>query len=420
MNKHKVTINAFSRQRKLTFFTTMVLILRKSVKSLQLSLNEFFSSTENIRTVTASAFSQARNKLSYTAFTELNNDIVKLYYKEKQDNIKTYKGYRLVGFDGCKITVPDNYETEEEFGWRAVGNNYGKNSGRCIRTTYEASYDVLNNIAIDGILGKGSVYEAHLAQKLLDNMQTMDIGIFDRAYGSYDLMAEMIKKGTNFVIRAQRQSFYEIQELYEIEEKQYSEVLNLWPARKNISKVNKSDLPNKIRVRLIKITLDNGEPEILITSLLDEKLFEINDFKEIYKLRWGIETYFGKLKGRLNIDHFSGKSLNAIKQDIWSTIFISNLETIITEDIDEKLMRESMLKGTKQKRVKKSISFNAIKNMAIEIFSKETDQNKLLSKLEKLFICNTDYVRPSRTAPRETTSGFKKWKYYKCIKKQVF
>ena len=47
--------------------------------------------------------------------------------------------------------------------------------------------------------------------------------------------------------------------------------------------------------------------------------------------RWGIETFFGVLKGRLNLENFSGKTAESVKQDFYSTIFISNLETILTE-----------------------------------------------------------------------------------------
>lgn len=420
MDSHKLLPQAFSRQRKLTFFNVMILIIRKSVKSLQVSLNEYITQISKGFTVTASAFTQARHKLSYTAFVELNNDIIELYYKEKSNTIKTFKGYRLLGFDGCKITVPDNSETENEFGARANGNIFQKDAGRCIRATYEAAYDLLNNIAFAGILDKGNVYEAHLARELIDSMSSTDLGVFDRAYGSYDLMSEMIMKKKHFLIRCQRKTFTEIQEIFKSKETNLSKFITLRPSHNNLKKVVKSILPNKIDVRAIKITLPNGEPEVLITSLLDDQEFSIKDFAELYKLRWKVETFFGKLKGRLNIDHFSGKSVNAIKQDIWSTIFLSNLETIITEDIDKKLENSSKQKGIKSKRIKKSISFNAIKNHAMELFCSESDHLAILNKLEQLFLINTDYNRPGRTAPRNKVSGFKKWRYHKCIKKQVF
>jgi hypothetical protein len=420
MNRHKCNPSNFSRTRKLGFYDVAILLLRKSVKSLQLVLNEFVTHTCKNFTVTASAFTQARSKISYTAFVELNKDIVNLYYREKKDQINTYKGYRLLGFDGCKINVPENQQTIDEFGWRAVGNKHEKNSGICIRTTYEACYDVLNNIAISGVLGKGSVYEVDLAKELIGNMKDNDIGIFDRAYGSYSLIAEMSMLNTHFLIRCQRRSFMEVQELYESEEQSISKVVTLWPPYKHLGKIRKSNLPNNIRVRLVKIMLPSGEPEVLITSLTDEQEFCAEDFKEIYRLRWGIETFFGKLKGRLAVENFTGKCLNSVKQDIWATIFLSNLETIMTEDLDANLHKESELKSIKQKRINKSVSFNAIKDAAFKLFCRESDPVVIIERLSALFILNTNCVRPGRTAPRNEVSGFKKWKFHKCVRKHIF
>ena len=196
----------------------------------------------------------------------------------------------------------------------------------------------------------------------------------------------MLLKKKNFIIRFQRNSFSEIKEIYASDKKAIDKILTLSPSSNNLHKIKKSALPDTIKVRVVKLALKNGEFEVLVTSLLDQALFTVNDFSTIYNLRWCIETFFGKLKGRLNIDHFSGKSLNAIKQDIWSTIFLSNLETIITEDIDERIKNESISKGIKQKRIKKSISFNAIKNAAIDLFYNETNYEIILEKIRGIIL----------------------------------
>ncbi|MDD2815960.1 MAG: transposase [Thiotrichaceae bacterium] len=41
-----------------------------------------------------------------------------------------------------------------------------------------------------------------------------------------------------------------------------------------------------MRVRL------NGQFEVLVTSLCDETLYPTADFKELYRLRWKVETFF--------------------------------------------------------------------------------------------------------------------------------
>jgi len=44
---------------------------------------------------------------------------------------------------------------------------------------------------------------------------------------------------------------------------------------------------------LLQYLLLNGEPEVLVTNLLDETLFPSSIVSELYHRRWGVETLFG-------------------------------------------------------------------------------------------------------------------------------
>jgi len=84
----------------------MILILKKSLKSLQLVLNEL-ALEQDMPPVTASAFTQARANLHHTAFIELNQKaIVNVMYCD--NNVKLYKGMRVIGIDGSKILLPQH------------------------------------------------------------------------------------------------------------------------------------------------------------------------------------------------------------------------------------------------------------------------------------------------------------------------
>ncbi len=196
-------------------------------------------------------------------------------------------------------------------------------------------------------------------------MNTKDIGIFDRAYGSYNLIAEMVKQNKHFVIRCQRSSFIEVQELYESNDPILSKVVTLRPAYKNLGKIKKTTLPDKVMVRLLKLTLSNNEPEVLVTSLIDEQVFSI-------------------------------------------------------EDIDRDLSQNSSSKGIKQQKINKAVSFNAIKAKAFDLFYYESDHVKIIDELTAMFLLNKHCVRLGRTAPRLERSGYKKWRFHKYIKKHVF
>jgi hypothetical protein len=74
---------------------------------------------------------------------------------------------------------------------------------------------------------------------------------------------------------------------------------------------------SKITVRFVRIRLSTGETEVLVTSLptqggINSEQYTTQMLKELYNLRWGIETLFGVLKERLKLDNFTGKTVIAI------------------------------------------------------------------------------------------------------------
>ncbi|MDM8565404.1 hypothetical protein QUF74_07100 [Candidatus Halobeggiatoa sp. HSG11] len=51
----------------------------------------------------------------------------------------------------------------------------------------------------------------------------------------------------------------------------------------------------------------------------------------------GNEGFYAILKTRLNLENFSGKTVKSVYQDLYSTIYLTRLESILTSDIDEQL-----------------------------------------------------------------------------------
>jgi hypothetical protein len=89
---HRTSPKVFLRERKLTFGLVMLLIMQKTMKSLQLLLNEVFGQID-LDPATNSAFTQARSHLKHTAFIELNQTaIVAEYYQD--ETYQRYQGFR--------------------------------------------------------------------------------------------------------------------------------------------------------------------------------------------------------------------------------------------------------------------------------------------------------------------------------------
>ena len=96
----------------------------------------------------------------------------------------------------------------------------------------------------------------------------------------------------------------------------------------HIKELLKNRYPEKINLRIVKLTLPNGKKEYLITSILDNKNFTLEDFNKIYNLRWNQEVYFDFQKNIMEVENFSGKSVETIKQDYYSIVLVGNLHSL--------------------------------------------------------------------------------------------
>ena len=76
-------------------------------------------------------------------------------------------------------------------------------------------------------------------------------------------------------------------------------------------------------VRVFNITLDSGEKEILVTNL-PKKHLKYKEAGELYFKRWSIETKFGSLKNKLQLENFSGRRVVTTYQDFWAKLDLAN------------------------------------------------------------------------------------------------
>ena len=395
-----------------------MLILSKGAKSLQLMLNEVLGKL-SYPLVSKSAYSQARNHLKHTAFIELNQKaIVEVSYQDQE--YKRYWGYRVLGIDGSKIILPDSESVYESFGKvkRTSGYKGGKVIGYYSYGLASVLYDVLNDIALDSQLADSRAYEVDLAQEHLVHTEADDLLICDRNYPSYRWLATLIKHKRHFVIRCNRSSFAAVRAMFAGKGAD-SQIVTLKPHPSKQADIRRRGLPGQIRVRLVRLTLDNGDLEILVTDLVDEQSYPTTEFGPLYHLRWGIETFFGRLKTRLLLENFSGYSAEAVKQDFFATVFITGLESLLTDTAETRLHTRS-LQTQHLYQVNRAVSFNAVKNHVLDLLETEPDLETLFDKLTRLFLTDPSCTRPDRPVARRKRSARRLLNFHRRFKKIYF
>jgi hypothetical protein len=389
--------------------------MRKSMKSLQNVVNEAMTWL-NEPLVTASAYSQARYKLKHTAFIELNQEaVVKTLYSD--NDYQTFWGFRVLAVDGSKLLLPDSEEMREEFGSIAWTNgNTPSQQGEHPYALASVLYDVLNRVAIDARLGKATAYEVDLAVEHLAHTQAGDLLVMDRNYPSYRMLAELTQQHRDFVIRCSAASFKEAQLMLKGEGSD-SQLVTLTPCAGQRREIKRLNLPLSLRVRLVRVRLRTGEWEVLVTSLRDEARYPSAEFLTLYGLRWGIETFYGLLKTRLALENFSGTGAKAVKQDFHATVYLSGLESLLTESAQAQLDA----KNTKYPQtVNRAVSFNAIKYQALDLLFGNEPLDPLLEKLTAVFLSNPCLERQHRNPPRKKSSARTLLSFQKREKKHCF
>jgi len=443
--RHRAQQRDFTRNRQLPFMKTMVLLLQKTTRSIQAHLHSFFEALGQCReVVTPSAWSQARLKLRHTAFIELNEEaVLKVIYpssppkpvastlKESEEavlqgvepqpgsfSVHRWRGLRVLAIDSSLVRLPNEERIGQEFGWVECSNENGV-YGRYPQARLSVLTDVLNRIALQTFFVPWAQGERELAIQHIQCLQPEDLSLLDRGFGGYEVFAHFVKAKRWFVCRCPKSSFAAVNQVFKENREGQSAQVTLRPDRHHLAQIREAGLPEEITIRLVTVRLSTGELEVLATNLLSEELYPTACFAQLYGHRWGIETYYGLVKGRLDLENFSGLSPEALRQDVYSTIFLSNLESILTRPANEQLQEQSRdLKNRQQ--VNHAVCFHSIKSHMIALLLSQEPVSQVVEKLQQLFLDNPTAVRPERKTPRRKHSDCRSYQYQRNIRKSVF
>jgi hypothetical protein len=424
--RHRAHEKAFTRKRSLTFDRVMLLVLQKTLKSTQLHLQEFFGMLTGsglARAVTPSAWTQSRAKLKHTAFIELNQVAIlePVYTEQAKNELSLWHGHRLLPVDSSVVRMPESKALFAFFdGQEQIINQSGVCAERIPQARLSVIYDCLNRIVLDARVGKYTQSEHELLLKHLGSAAPGDVLVLDRGYASYLLLAEMASRGLHFIVRCNRQSFAQAGQLFKDNKEGVSVTVTL-PAKTRRAEAKAAGLPLELKVRFVTVRLSTGELEVLVTSLLDEQTYPTDEFREVYHLRWGVETFYGLIKGRLDLENFSGLTPEAVLQDIHAAVFLANLESVVTREASTRLPQAGENGRRYGQKINHAVSLHALKSKVIDLLLGERPADKVLAELTEIFLANPVLVRSDRTPPpRRETPRVRIINFIKRIRKVVF
>lgn len=346
-SKHPKT--DFSRNRKLVFPMLLHLIISMEAGTVKDELLNFFSFDKN--TVSNSAFFQQRAKLADHTLPYLFHTFNNLYpytlYKDK---------YQLLAADGSSFTFTRNPRDPDAYFAPDGKTTNGYNQVHVIPL-----FDLLSKRYTDCVvqpIRKKNEFRALCT--LIDRNPTVPgiipIFIADRGFHSLNVFAHAIEHHSYFMIRAtdikmQRllgidlpagQSSFDIQ-VRRMLTRSNSKKKRLHPeladqykficrevAFDYIDPEKQPEYPIDLRVLRFKISEDGYEN--IITNLPPGE-FPVDEIKQLYHLRWNIETSFRELKHVIGAEKFHSKKREYIEMEIWARLLLYNFCSIITRHV---------------------------------------------------------------------------------------
>lgn len=398
---------SFTRERKLTFDKTVLLIANLCKKTLSIEIENFFEKIEKNPCTTA-AFCQQRLKLDPVFFYSWNKVLCQNFYEEYKNFIKKWKGYRLIGCDGSNISLVNKPELQEIFG--------GQSNQSCsfvqAKTIY--GFDVLNNIILFPMIAPYRYGELRMTYDMIEkgDIQKDMLLIFDRNFSNYKMVALLEFKETSikYLIRVKESLIFA---RAFIASNKKSQVIEIFPSPASVNGLKECgyivNSQTPLKVRLVRVELPDSKIEVLMTNLWEEEGHPAEEFKGLYAMRWGVETNIGFQKNIMQLETMSGLTAISVIQDFFATVFIANLHSLLINDAQEKL-DESGKENKYPLKVNNNKSFGKLKGEIVNIFFKNNPQ-EILTKLTRDFMRYPLPVRKNRSFERIRKNPMTKSKY---------
>jgi len=393
--RHRKTSKQFLRSRKLPFKIVILFLINLLQKSLKKELDLFFKCVEDsdvpVEKVTAGAFTQARSKLSYEAFIELDREQTNFFYQEFE--YKKWCNFRLVAVDGSTIYLPKSKEIIKEFGFLQEK----KTSYSLARISH--AFDPLNHITLDAQIAPTSTGELDLIIKHIQQFKVGDLVLLDRAYPCFWLFALLKSKGIEFCAREQlSQSWKQCPLLLKSGDKEL--ISKIYPSPESKKRLKELGLSHitELTIRFLLIELETGEKEILTTSLIDQEQYPHEVFGDLYFNRWPVEESYKKFKHRICIENFTGKTLLAIKQDFFARVFTSNMTAILAFTV-EPIVEQNTKERKLEYQMNWSNALSKMKDTCVLLFIRN-QIDKYVEILQTFFANCVEAVRPNRRFER--------------------
>lgn len=401
---HRKKNQDFSRQRALGFVDLVMIQLNRLILSLSVEIENFLELIATQVNYSKQAFSKARKKLKFSAFVALNERFLLDYYSYT-DFLKQFEGkYLLLAVDGSLVQLPESAELAKDFGRWKNQTEKGMVMGRA-----SLIYDVLNRIVLNASLSSCEIGERNLfdtqyellsQQRLISHLKRLFL--LDRGYPSFELCKGLDLGGDVFVIRCKADFCGEVKAFVkeDIAEKNIYLSPRSWYSN---GRPKPCKYTEGLNLRVVRVLLPDGTYEYLLSNTQ----FDIATLSKLYQLRWGVETFYGFLKEKMQLENFSSKNKEGVLQDFHATVLTANLSQLLIQEAQQELDEEKEQEDQKSKgnkytyQINQNVALGILRNQIPLLFAKPQHLFQKLDRLRKKIKKHKVAIVPERSFPRK-------------------
>ena len=291
-------------------------------------LQNFKGNLNNIRNATA----PHRNTLSHANRTRDIALIKKLFWKTVEHYQQTHPEFFSQG-GRSYFRLPRRFKRAI----RAIDSTTIELIAKCMdwakhrkhkaAAKVHVALDLISFIPIRVVTDSANHHDGSYMSELCGNMKSGDIAVMDRAYVDYKQLNTLTEQGVFWVTRSKsNMKIKVIRELnkgrkntpQEDKEPHYPIILKDEEVELT-GKTSHKRYPRSFR-HVSAIVQDSNGKEITVSFLSNNMEWAASSICDLYRCRWGIETFFKEIKQTLQIRTFVGFSRNAIEWQIWSAL----------------------------------------------------------------------------------------------------
>ena len=357
------------------------------------------------RRLSPSAYCQARARLDTQTLKLIHASLAWSLERHTLQAEQWLQGRTIKIVDGTMCSMPDTVANQER--WPQSSNQKPGLGFPLLKLV--GLFSLASGALLEQATGDLHVHESQLFRQLWDQLQEGDVLLADRAFCSYSNLAALAARGVDSVMRLHALRKVDGRVGQALGE---GDRLVTWTKPKPGSAASHAAewaaLPERLSLRLIRLFVAapgfRTRSVILVTTLVDPKLYPAEAVRALYGERWSVELHFHQLKTILQLDVLRCKSPELISKELQLHLIVYNL-------IRALMQKAAHLHNVSLARLSFKGTLDTVRQWSEVIHASSGQPRKqslLINDMLRLMALDTLPHRPGRSEPESEKTAAQK------------